>query len=379
MKTLKKYSLLALLIMAASCKTSPVEEMDESSIDQQDNIRFTEEQNTLGGIVTGKLEEREFSEVIVCNGNVEPTPRSLAMITAPYGGVIKSVDHYIGKKVKKGSVLISLENSEIIKLQEEYLKAEGDYEYLQNDFERKKELYADNTVSKKEYLKAKASFLTTEARILSLKAQLKLVSIDAEKIRKNGITSVVQLKSPINGYVSNITGNIGKYVGNQEVLMEVVDPESLHVHIKIFEKDISKVVIGQKVYFSTFSEPDKKYWGSIFSLGHSVNTNDHSVTVHASINNKDRNLIPGLFINAGILTSSERLYSMPHEGVIRGEGTSYIYTEKDGVYSRVPVNIGVSNEDYISILNPEQNILDSNIVLKGVYFINAALEGSNEE
>ena len=159
----------------------------------------------------------------------------------------------------------------------------------------------------------------------------------------------------------------------------MVDPENLHLHLKIFEKDISKIEIGQKVYFSTFSEPDKKYFGTIFSLGHSVNGSDHSITVHASINNKDRNLIPGLFINAGIITSTENLYSIPNEGIILGEGVSYIYTEKDNKYSRIPVNTGISDDNYISILNPAQNILDSNIVLKGVYFINAALEGSNEE
>ena len=106
--------------------------------------------------------------------------------------------------------LISLQNSEIIILQEEYLKSEGSYEYLQNDFERKKELFADNTVSKKEYLKAKAEYLTTEARLLSLKAQLNLISIDAKKIKVNGITSEVQLRSPISGYISSITGNIGE-------------------------------------------------------------------------------------------------------------------------------------------------------------------------
>ena len=153
MKKIKIYSLLSLLVIIVSCGTTQEESVNDNIVENSNIISFTEEQNTMGEIVIGKLEQRKFSEAIICNGNVEPTPRSLAQITAPYGGIIKSVNHYVGKKVEKGTVLISIENPEFIKIQEEYLKAEGRFEYLQNDYARKEELYADNTVSKKRVFK----------------------------------------------------------------------------------------------------------------------------------------------------------------------------------------------------------------------------------
>lgn len=137
--------------------------------------------------------------------------------------------------------------------------------------------------------------------------------------------------------------------------------------------------IGQEVYFSSLSEPNKKYSGKIFSLGHSIDALDHSVTVHASINNKDKNLIPGLFVNAGILTASDNFYSIPYEGFIRGEDISYIFIEENDRYLRVLVKTGMVNDNYFSILDPEQNILEAKVVVKGAYFINAAIEGLEEE
>lgn len=103
---MKIYPLLVFLSITVSCSNPSVEDAGKNLVKNPNNISFTEDQNKLGDIVIGKLELRDFSEVIVCNGNIEPTPRSLAQITSPYGGVIISINHFIGKKVEKGDVLI---------------------------------------------------------------------------------------------------------------------------------------------------------------------------------------------------------------------------------------------------------------------------------
>jgi cobalt-zinc-cadmium efflux system membrane fusion protein len=131
--------------------------------------------------------------------------------------------------------------------------------------------------------------------------------------------------------------------------------------------------------FSTLAEPEKVYSAKIFSLGHTINSNDHTVTVHAKLEKYDKNLIPGLFINAQIEINSDSLYAIPREGLIMGEKNSYVFISISGSYSQVPVKIGLSDENYFSIINPGQNILNHPVVLKGAYFINAAIEGSEEE
>ena len=72
-------------------------------------------------------------------------------------------------------------------------------------------------------------------------------------------------------------------------------------------------------------------------------------------------------------------FSISYEGLVRGEDVNYIFIEKNGKYLRIPVKIGMANDKYFSILDPEQTILNANVVVKGAYFINAAIEGSEEE
>ncbi|MCK4921284.1 MAG: hypothetical protein KAS71_09570 [Bacteroidales bacterium] len=71
-------------------------------------------------------------------------------------------------------------------------------------------------------------------------------------------------------------------------------------------------------------------------------------------------------------------FSIPYESLVRGEDINYIFIEENCKYLRIPVKIGMANDKYFSILDPEQNILKANVV-KGAYFINAAIEGSEEE
>ena len=376
---MKTYIYFFLILIAVACGSEKTEKENESLPVDSEIIGLDSDQAELAGIQTGRLEKMEFSEFLTCSGNIEPTPDGLAQLTAPMGGFVKKINHYVGERVKKGEELVILENQDYIDLQEQYLMAAGNLEYQKGEFLRKESLFKENAVSEKEYLQAKSDYTSLDTRYNALETKLKLLGLDPTTIRTGGPVSEICLKSPINGYISGIYGNIGKFFDTREIIIEVVDPRNLHLHLKVFEKDISLVTEKQLVEFSTLSEPDKKYKARIFSRGRSVNKEDLTVTVHASILNMDDNLIPGLFVNAGIIITNAIYYALPVEGLVKARDANYVFMLMDNGYRRLPVQIGPEMNGYIALIKPEENIINSSIVTKGAYFVNAALEGSEEE
>jgi cobalt-zinc-cadmium efflux system membrane fusion protein len=182
---MNKIMLLPFIIFMISCKGEKTEVQDLKEDVNHDQIEFTAGQINMAEIVTGKLSKEDFFEKLTCSGSIEPTPRSLAQITVPYGGFIKSINYFIGDNVKKGDILAEIENPEFIKLQEVFLSTAAEVEYLKEDFKRQGELNLDNSASIKKFQEAKANYHIKEANLLSIGSQLKLLGINPEKIKES--------------------------------------------------------------------------------------------------------------------------------------------------------------------------------------------------
>ena len=67
----------------------------------------------------------------------------------------------------------------------------------------------------------------------------------------------INVYSSIDGFVSKVNVNIGKYVNPTDVLFELINPEDIHLNLKVFEKDLDKLSIGQKIVAFNNNQPEK--------------------------------------------------------------------------------------------------------------------------
>ena len=65
------------------------------------------------------------------------------------GGYIKDNPLLIGDAVKKGQVLITLENPEFVALQQQFQELAEQLDYLKSEYERQQALVAENITSKR--------------------------------------------------------------------------------------------------------------------------------------------------------------------------------------------------------------------------------------
>ena len=153
---------------------------------------------------------------------------------------------------------------------------------------------------------------TLEALVKSLEQKLILIGINPDRLSEDNISSTVNLRSPIKGYLKSVNINIGKYVSPTDVLFEIVNSDKLFLELTLFEKDADKVAAGQKIKFFINNETEE-HEAVISQTGKSV-SDDKTFRVYATVTRPCKNALPGMYVNALIEESDTQGYSSSFRG-----------------------------------------------------------------
>lgn len=318
-KSILIYSIASFFLMA--CKSTP----PEQEIHQHDDIiHLSETEIEMAGITFGKIENREIEEWIDVAGEVDAPPENRASISTPYGGYVTYVRVYEGDKIVKGQVLARLSDPVYVEIQSDYLEALVAFEFLQKDFERKKELLKNKSISDKQFDEAKRDYDSKRVSLNSLEASLRLAGIDPERVKTSGIVKEVEIKSPIAGYARALNLNLGKHMEAGEVLLEVIDPTHIHLELAVFPNQIHLVDFKQKIYFR-LTGSETEYTGFIKLINQSVDAEKRSITVHAHPDDEHLTLMPGTFVQARIITGTKEGKAIPLAGLTIEEDNYIAY------------------------------------------------------
>ncbi len=330
------------------------------------------------GIEMGKIESRSFSTILKVSGKVDVPPQNLISVSVPMGGYLKTSHLIPGMFVKKGETIAIIEDQQYIQLQQDYLTNASKISFLENEFQRQRELNQSKASSDKIFQQAEMELKTQKILVKSLSEKLRLAGINPEKLTENSISKSINIISPINGYVSKVNVNIGKYIAPTDVMFELVNTSDIHLALKIFEKDLGKLQIGQKVVAYTNTNPQKKYDCEILLMGKSL-SEESSTDVHCHFETYDKNLIPGTFMNAEIAVTNAQAHLLPEDAIVRFENKHYIFVKKTNTsFEMIEVSLGNTEKGLTEIINGE-NLAQNEIVLKGAYSLLMSLKNKSEE
>ncbi len=218
------------------------------------------------GIETGSVEKKQLTASLKANGILQVPNQNKASVNSVYSGIVKSLLIQPGNTVSKGQIIATIANPEFIRVQEEYLSIDSKIILAEQEYNRQKELNEGNAGALKNLQLAETELRTLRTRKASLYQQIQLMGIDPEKLSNNKLFSVLSLRSPINGVVSNVMVKIGSYVDASTMVAEIVDNSSLHLDLFVYEKDLSKLKNNQTIHFTLTNNPSKEYDAEIYSL-----------------------------------------------------------------------------------------------------------------
>lgn len=366
--------LILVLVSMASCnsKNQPEEkvanETSESII--SDTVTITESQFKASGMELGKLTMREFDASIKANGMFVVPPENEASVSAYFAGYVKNIRLLPGEAVKKGQVLFTLENPDYVQFQQDFLEAKGRLNYLKSDYDRQKLLLDDKVTSQKNFLKAESEYKVTLVQYQSLKKKLGLMNINANNLTGEGISSTINVLSPLTGYVTSIAVGKGMFLNPSDVALTITNTDNLHIELKIFEKDLPMVKVGQTIRIKLQKETDKVYEGKVHLINKAINATERTIDIHGDLVNKEdaKFFAPGMYVETEIITSSEKMLALPQEAVANIEKDFFVLVKQNGTsYKRMPVKIGVSNNGYVQILNTGDFDPNTEFLTKGAF------------
>lgn len=350
----------------ASCGNNDSGEKAEDRREEGNRVSLTEGQMKNSGIQMGSVSLRLISSVLKANGRVDVPPQNVVSVSVPLGGYLRSTSLLPGMHISKGDILAVMEDQQYIQIQQDYLTAKAQLEYSESDYKRQATLNESKANSDKVFEQARAAFQTQKVLVHSLEEKLKLIGISPGKIKAENISRSINVYSPINGFVSAVNVNIGKYVNPSDVLFELVNPADIHLALNVFEKDLDKLSVGQQLMAYTNSKPEQKYPCTIILISRKL-SDESSTKVHCHFEQYDKSLVPGMFMNAEIALKNSEVKTLPEEAIVRFENKQYVFAARKGlVFEMVEVVTGTSENGYTEISMDEKMNRDS-FVTRGAY------------
>ena len=344
-------SILTILACAGNKTKEAVEVEKGNDSLSAELVTLNAAQLKTANLAFGTAQLMSMHKILKVNGAIDVPPSNIVSISIPMGGYLKKTSLIPGMFVKKGNLLAVLEDPSYIELQQDYLTAKSKLVYLEADFNRQRDLNATKSTSDKIFQLARSDYESQKYLTKSLSEKLKLLGLDPLALNENNISRAINFNAPINGYVTKVNVNIGKYVTPTDILFEIIDPSDLHLRLIVYENDATNLKVGNKVSFYTNNDIRKKYLAKVAVINPNINE-DKTTEVHCHLVNESVRLYPGTSANAEIELNDAKVNAVPEQAIVKWQNKPFVFIKMEGnSFKMVPVEMGVSTNGYVEIKN----------------------------
>jgi HlyD family secretion protein len=334
----------------------------------------------------------DITNTISTNGKVEPIQNFDGM--APMATTVRHVYVKEGDKVRKGQILIQLDDSDArtqlahaiatlrqaeagtgdIQVQNatsqaDLTKAQTDRDQAQRNFEATQRLVQQGAASQAELQvaqdrlkQANANLSVLQQRAGSQAIRNRDASAEANVANARALVNSARqlvadcrIVAPFSGTVYAVSVRPGFFTNTGQLLIQEADLSRIQVRAFVDEPEIGHLKVGQPVRITWDALPGKVWDGNVTTVPTTVVNRGTRVIgeVLASVTNDERQLLPNVNVGVTIVTSSHNnALVLPREAVHEENGENYIYVlNKDNHLERRKVKLGVANLTHVEVLS----------------------------
>lgn len=313
------------------------------------------------------------------------------------GGKVASLNVDIGDKVTAGQVLFALDTAElqaqlqaqqaaltasnanlaktsdsglqqqITSSEQNVAKAQIAYNDAKDNYNKMEKLYDAGAVSKQELDNAKLKYDNYSVDLKAAQDNLNLLieksgpqstqaaaaqvaqsqaGVNSAQIQLNNAT----ITAPISGVVSAKDVKVGQLASSQSGSVTIIDSSSFIAEIRVPDKIIGKVQVGQSVQVSISALENKKVSGVIDKISPNSNSKDNSYTIKVKVDNSNGELTAGMFAKVSLPSENKNnILTVPNEAIKMENNVNYLYIAENGKVKKVSVDTGISNDKVTEI------------------------------
>ena len=291
--------ILLAMVMVISCGNDKKSDKEENAASEKVETEKGEEEVDADADPAPDLSKTV--NVVRVTGTLALDPQNRAEVSPIASGVVRRITTREGIRVRRGQVVAYIENTQIVELQRQYLTAVNELSAAKTELARQHTLMKQEAGVLKTLQQAESAYAIANAQVVGIGRQLSQLGVNPSSISAGKLTTLIPVTSPISGIVGKVKISMGSFVDISTSLMTVVNNVNLHCDLKVFEKDLPKVRIGQMVKLTLTNAPEVTFCAKIYDINSVFDNDSKSVTVHARIiDHPATKLLPDMFINGVI-------------------------------------------------------------------------------
>ena len=353
-----------------SCKDKSEQAIETPASEDEYYLTLSKEQLNSEDLKLDSVQNYNFQEFFEASGTVEIPPNAQNIVTTLYPGRISGLNYNMGQLVKKGQLLFSIENPELIDLQQRLSSLSEELKYLKDDYQRQEKLYNENANSEKKFIKAESDYKSNLAEYNGLKKKLEILGINLNNVNQGNFTSKYSIYSPISGAISDIYKTNGEYCEPSENILKIVNKGEAHLSLTIYENDIDKIKRGQTVTFKT--SDGKEHNAKIHLISPTIDPRTRSLLAHADIENLD-SYYDNMYVTAKIISDEKTHKALPKNALLKDGDENFIlvldkHEENNYFFTKYPIKLSHKNDKYFSFDNIE-DLQGKSVITEGAIIL----------
>ncbi len=271
------------------------------------------------------IEEKIFTTgTIMANEEVD--------LASEVSGKVIKISFNEGSKVKKGDLLVKINDSE---LQALLLKTTYSKKLAEEKEFRQKKMLEKEAISKEEYDVALSELNKLDAEIQQIKAQI-------EK---------TEIRAPFDGVIGLRTVSEGSYINPSTTVATLQNINPLKIDFSVPEKYFNQVKTGNQISF-TIQGLKKTFIGKVYAIEPKIDPNTRTLKMRAISKNDNLELFPGSFALVElVLRKIDNAIVIPTEALTSDIKGQKVYVINKGKAFERQVVTGIRQDRSIQIVN----------------------------
>lgn len=312
------YITATLFFFSCSKQEKAIENETKSSLSQTIIL----DSNSLKYIEELQIFKDTFEESLTVVGEVSFDEDHVVRIYPIVSGSIEKIYFSLGDYIKRGQLIATILSTDITEYQRDFNIAKSNLDNASKNYERTKKLYKTNFASEKDLQMAENEFKNAKSEFTSKKQILELYGGSSEKA-----DAVYNIYAPNSGYLVERNVNEGTQIrtDNNTNLFTISDLKSVWIWANVYESDIAKVKIGDKVIANTISYPDIEFDGQIEKINNILEPESRVIKIRTEIPNEKELLKPEMFATVKIKSQDKFItLAIPTSSIFIENNENYI-------------------------------------------------------
>lgn len=275
------------------------------------------------------VETTAFSGKVVSDQEVSLVPKMPGKVTA--------VNVKVGDKVQAGTVLFTLDTTDLQKsidmasigvrtAETNYLRTKEQIDLAKANLERQKQLYNAGAISK-------AQLETAESQASEKPLELAQIQWDQAKVSlaqaQDSLNNMV-VTTPVEGTVSTVNVKYGEMASSAMAAVIITKLDALNISLSVPENNVNSLKVGQEAKVVVTSAGDKEIKGKVLNVAPSSDSRTQLYAVKIAIENEDGGIKPGMFAKVEIPTQTKaNVLTVKSEALVLKNGQNTIFVVED--------------------------------------------------